>query len=75
MNEPAEDCETCCGTGEVDETLGGIGTSNPHAPCPDCVAPTPIYVPPKPRPCLCKWLGFIGIKCRAHSATQTQPGD
>jgi hypothetical protein len=31
-----ENCETCGGTGEIDETLGGISTSNPHAPCPDC---------------------------------------
>jgi hypothetical protein len=29
-------CTTCGGTGEIDETLGGIATSNPHAPCPDC---------------------------------------
>jgi hypothetical protein len=29
-------CTTCRGTGEIDETLGGISTSNPHAPCPDC---------------------------------------
>jgi hypothetical protein len=32
----AEGCSTCGGTGEVDETLGGIHTSDPHAPCPDC---------------------------------------
>jgi hypothetical protein len=32
-------CTTCQDTGEVDETLGGIGTSNPHAPCPDCWRP------------------------------------
>lgn len=30
------ECETCGDTGEIDETLGGIPTSNPHAPCPDC---------------------------------------
>jgi hypothetical protein len=34
--EYEEDCETCGGTGEIDETLGGISTSNQHAPCPDC---------------------------------------
>lgn len=62
------DCETCRDTGEIDETLGGIPTSNPHAPCPDCVAPVMVqrYVIPKPRRCLCHWLGGIGIKCRAH---------
>jgi hypothetical protein len=31
-----ESCSTCGGTGEIDETLGGIPTSNRHAPCPDC---------------------------------------
>lgn len=68
-----EDCETCGGTGEIDETLGGISTSDPHAPCPDCRAPVKAYkhVWPAPRPCLCKWLGVIGIKCRAHSAGTT----
>lgn len=60
-------CDTCRDTGEIDETLGGHARSNPHAPCPDCVAPVPMYVPPPPRPCLCKWLGFMNIKCRAHS--------
>ncbi len=29
-------CETCQGTGEIDETRGGIGTSGAHNPCPDC---------------------------------------
>lgn len=29
-------CETCNGEGEIDETLGGISTSDPHAECPDC---------------------------------------
>lgn len=61
-----EDCETCGGTGEIDETLGGIATSNQHCPCPDCVAPVMRYVPPKPRPCICQWLGFMGFKCAAH---------
>lgn len=60
-------CDTCRDTQEIDETLGGISTSNQHAPCPDCVAPQARYVPQKPRPCLCQWLGCIGIKCRAHS--------
>lgn len=30
------ECSTCNDTGEIDETLGGIARSNPHAPCPDC---------------------------------------
>ena len=30
------DCETCRDTGEVDMTLGGYSTSDPHAKCPDC---------------------------------------
>lgn len=42
-------CDTCRDTGEIDETLGGHARSNPHAPCPDCVAPVPKYVPPPPR--------------------------
>lgn len=29
-------CETCRDTGEIDQTLGGISTSDPHTPCPDC---------------------------------------
>lgn len=29
-------CETCGGTGEIDETLGGESFSDPHAKCPDC---------------------------------------
>ncbi|MGH8028490.1 MAG: hypothetical protein ACREO3_01005 [Arenimonas sp.] len=29
-------CETCDGGGTIDETLGGIRTSNPKARCPDC---------------------------------------
>jgi hypothetical protein len=29
-------CQTCNGTGEIDETLGGEPFSNPHATCPDC---------------------------------------
>lgn len=29
-------CSTCGGTGEIDESLGGISTSNPNTPCPDC---------------------------------------
>lgn len=29
-------CSTCGGTGEIDETLGGISTSSPNTPCPDC---------------------------------------
>lgn len=29
-------CETCEGTGIIDETLGGISTSNRECPCPDC---------------------------------------
>lgn len=66
-------CETCRGLGIVDETLGGWGASmRSDAPCPDCVNPSPIYVPPKPRVCLCHWLGFIGFKCRAHSASTNE---
>lgn len=65
----SEDCETCGGSGEIDETLGGIAPSNPHASCPDCVARVPLqkYVMPKPRACICQWLGFMGFKCRAHA--------
>ncbi len=66
-------CETCRDTGEVDETLGGEPTSNPHAPCPDCVAPVinqryviPKVVAPKPAACLCRLLACIGVKCREH---------
>lgn len=29
-------CSTCGGKGEIDETLGGGPTSDPHAKCPDC---------------------------------------
>ena len=29
-------CETCQGTGEIDETLGGESFSSRHTPCPDC---------------------------------------
>ena len=29
-------CETCEGSGTVDETLGGEHFSNPKAECPDC---------------------------------------
>lgn len=32
-------CTTCQDTGEIDETLGGIATSNPRTPCPDCWRP------------------------------------
>lgn len=70
-------CETCRDTGEIDQTLGGIGTSDPHCPCPDCVAPVPVYVyvPPKPLPppCICKVvtkgqrsLRVVNLQCRAH---------
>lgn len=62
-------CDTCRGLGEVDETLGGRGVGlRSDAPCPDCVDPQPIqkYKLPKPRVCLCHWLGFMGFKCRAH---------
>lgn len=34
--ETVVDCETCRGTGTIDETLGGEFFSNPSAPCPDC---------------------------------------
>lgn len=30
------DCETCGGTGKIDERLGGYSFSNPAAKCPDC---------------------------------------
>lgn len=62
----SEDCETCDGTGEIDLTLGGEGFSDPHCPCPDCVASVKRYVPPPPRKCICHWLGFMGFKCAAH---------
>ena len=29
-------CETCQGSGRIDERLGGYGFSNPSAICPDC---------------------------------------
>jgi len=29
-------CDTCEGSGEIDETLGGEYFNNPHAKCPDC---------------------------------------
>lgn len=35
----AEQCSTCGGSGEIDETLGGEWNSNQHAPCPDCDGP------------------------------------
>lgn len=63
-------CDTCGDTGVIDETLGGWGAGlRTDAPCPDCVAPVKIqkYTLPKPRVCLCDWLGIIGIKCGAHS--------
>ncbi len=31
-----DQCETCQGLGTIDERDGGIATSNPEAPCPDC---------------------------------------
>ena len=33
--EPIQ-CETCQGTGKINETLGGYGFSDPSATCPDC---------------------------------------
>lgn len=73
MREPDENCETCRGTGEVDETLGGHSRADQHAPCPDCVAPVArqIYKMPRPRVCLCHWLGAFGFKCRVHSSITT----
>jgi hypothetical protein len=41
-------CSTCKDTGEIDETLGGVPTADPHAPCPDCryqVTPITNHVP------------------------------
>lgn len=35
-SDDKQECSTCNDTGEIDETLGGIARSNPHAPCPDC---------------------------------------
>lgn len=32
-----DECPTCGGTREIDWTLVGIRTSDPRAPCPDCV--------------------------------------
>ena len=34
----AKTCQTCAGKGTIDERLGGIATSNPEAPCPDCMS-------------------------------------
>ena len=73
-------CETCHDTGEIDETLGGISTSDPHAPCPDCRARVPIqrYVMPKPKPlCSCKHYGrlrLVNLNCSVHSAGGTDAG-
>lgn len=74
-------CETCHDTGEIDQTLGGVGTSNPHCPCPDCVAPVPVYVyvpsKPLPPPCICRSFGrlrLVNLKCDAHSATEKSDG-
>lgn len=39
------DCETCGGSGTIDETLGGYGDSNPAATCPDCDGIGVIIVP------------------------------
>jgi hypothetical protein len=65
-------CETCQDTGEIDETLGGISTSNPHAPCPDCRHRWPVncFYPLKPRPCLCKLLAFMRFKCAEHRGSR-----
>lgn len=41
-DQPSElPCDTCRGTGIVDDSLGGIGTSGTH-PCPDCDRGWPI---------------------------------
>lgn len=36
LAQAEHECETCGGIGTIDETLGGISTSNPEAECPDC---------------------------------------
>ena len=36
LGEGENFCDTCGGVGTIDETLGGISTSNPAAKCPDC---------------------------------------
>jgi DnaJ-class molecular chaperone len=34
--EDYTECETCEGTGVIDERIGGISRSNPESVCPDC---------------------------------------
>ncbi|EPC3488061.1 hypothetical protein ACRZCU_000151 [Citrobacter freundii] len=42
-------CETCTGTGKIDERLGGYSFSNPAAKCPDCDGSGEYY--PAPQTC------------------------
>lgn len=62
-------CETCRDIGEIDQTLGGISTSDPHCPCPDCVAPVARARYTMPVPCRCRWFGrlrLVNLECNAH---------
>ncbi|MGQ3662624.1 hypothetical protein [Citrobacter braakii] len=36
LQQDVSECETCTGTGKIDERLGGYSFSNPAAKCPDC---------------------------------------
>lgn len=64
------ECSTCNDTGEVDEMLGGIARSDPHAPCPDC---RPVKAPTVPT---MKWdpcsSGGLWI-CTACDASYCSP--
>ena len=42
------ECETCSGTGKIDERLGGYSFSNPESKCPDCDGNGEYYLEPQP---------------------------
>jgi hypothetical protein len=59
--ETKGECSTCGGTGEIDETLGGVPTSNPHSPCPDCTSKIPAETKAEPIDCAgCNGTGYVG---------------
>ena len=41
-----QECDTCQAEGTIDETAGGISTSNQEALCPDCDGATGHYIEP-----------------------------